>query len=137
MVFGEPYPPVRIDLMRKALTAFYASAQKQKYKRGWSTKAGKAVRKVVNEEHWKTQFIYEKRCHAIRNLIKDGVPKSLRIWVLPDWSFHDALVIAVALAPLRFDGKFRIKELVAIAERAIGQASTAVNAATSKIVESS
>lgn len=133
----EMYPAVRADLMKKALTAFDASAQKQKYKRGWSTKAGDAVCRVVSEEYWKTQFAYVKRCHGIRNLIKDRVPKSLRIWVLPDGSLHDALIAAVALAPLRSDGKFRIKELVAIAKRATGQSNAAVTAATSESAESS
>ncbi|MBZ5532710.1 MAG: hypothetical protein LAO20_14860 [Acidobacteriia bacterium] len=108
----EPFATVRVDLMRKALTAFYASAQKQKYKRGWSTKAGEAARGAVSGEYWLTQFAYEKRCHAFRNMMKNGVPKLLQRWVLPDGTLDDVLIAAVAIAPLRGDGKFRIKEFL-------------------------
>jgi hypothetical protein len=117
MVLTEPYPAVRADLMQKALRAFYASAERQQYKPGWSTKAGEAVRRAMNEEHWLIQISYEKRCHAFRNIVKNGVPKALRIWILADRPLHRALCAAVALAPLRSDGKFRIKELATTAEK--------------------
>jgi hypothetical protein len=120
----EPFQTVRVDLMRKALTAFYASVQKQKYKRGWSTKAGGAARGAVSGEDWLTQFAYEKRCHAFRNMMKNGVPKLLQKWLLSDGTLDDVLIAAVALAPLRGDGKFRIKEfhstIANITNRAIG-----------------
>jgi len=109
----DTYPLVRVDLMGKALDAFF---EKQNYRRGWSTKAEDRVFKVVSEENWLTQIAYLKRCHAIRNLTKNGVPASLRGSVLRDGSFHESLVVAVALSPLRKDGKFRTKELVALAK---------------------
>jgi len=74
----DAYPLVRVDLMGKALAAFFETARKQNYRRGWSTKAEDRVFKVVSEENWLTQIAYLKRCHAIRNLTKNGVPASLR-----------------------------------------------------------
>src|ERR1044071_865896 len=116
MEMREPCQTVRVDLMRKALAAFYASAQKQKYKRGWSTKAGEAACGALSGEDWLTKFAYEKRCHAFRKMMKNGVPKLLQKWILPDGTLDDVLIAAVALAPLRFDGKFRIKEFLSTVE---------------------
>lgn len=125
----EMYPVVQIELMRKALTAFNAAYRKFGPKR-WSGKAEDAVFKVVQGERLHASISYLKRCHGIRNLIKDRVPKSLRIWVLPDGSLHDALLAAVALAPLRPDGKFRIKELEATAEKIARESLSGITAGT-------
>lgn len=111
----EPFRTVSVDLMREALTAFYACAQKQKYKRGWSTKAGEAARGAVTGEDWLAQFAYEKRCHAFRNMMKNGVPKLLQKWIRTDGTLDDILIATVALAPLRVDGKFRIREFLSTA----------------------
>jgi hypothetical protein len=49
-------------------------------------------------------------------------PKSLHKWLVPNESgkklvLHDVLIDAVAAAPLRRDGKFRIKEFAATVEK--------------------
>jgi hypothetical protein len=117
MVTTEMQPTVSVDFMREALLAFYGSAQRQGYKRGWSGKAGDAVFKIVQGEGLTNAISYLRRCHAFRNMTNKHMPKSLLKWVLPDGTLDDVLIAAIALSALPADGKFRIKEFEATAAR--------------------
>ena len=48
-------------------------------------------------------------------MMKNGVPKLLQKWIPADGTLDDILIATVALAPLRVDGKFRIKEFLSTA----------------------
>jgi hypothetical protein len=116
------HPAVRIDLMRAALTEFERARQKYQRKgKPWSGKAWEAVCKVVREDMCNL-ISYDQRCHGFRNMFKRGVPKALEEWLVPAEDgkgvvLHQVLIDAAALAPLRRDGKFRIKEFRATAEK--------------------
>lgn len=102
--------------MGKALNAFYEAHRKFGPKR-WSGKAADAVSTAVRGESLQATISYLKRCHAFRNMTKETIPKALEKWMLPDGSRDDILISATALAPLRMDGKFRLKEFQATAEK--------------------
>jgi hypothetical protein len=113
----EMFPEVRIDLMKAALTAFYAAMQaNQARKLPWSKDAWNAVFAAVKEDRLNS-ISYLQRCHAFRIMTKKGLPKTLRNWLRADGSIDDDLINAVAVAPLRRDGIFRIKEFAATAEK--------------------
>jgi hypothetical protein len=106
-------PAVRIDLMRAALTAFYAVYQSGV--KSWSGKARRAVSKAVKED-WRNEQSYLTRCFAFWHMTKGRFPKTLEKWLVLDENgeqiLGDALIDAVAMAPTHHS-KFRIKEFAA------------------------
>lgn len=120
------YPAVRIDLMRAALTAFELARHKYQRKgKPWSRKAWDALCKVVRED-MHNLISYDQRCHGFRNMFKRGVPKALEKWLVPAKDgegivLHQVLIDAAALAPLRRDGKFRIKGFRATVEKIVSE----------------
>ena len=107
------YRPVRPDIMRLAIRAFYAALQR--YPAGDRKRFKKAearVFKAVKADEV-NQLFYLWRCHAFRNLIKKGDLKSFNKWMMPDkkgegFFFHEAVYDAVALAPVHGPGtRFR------------------------------
>ena len=63
------YPPVRPDLMRLAIDAFWGVLRNTPATdRKLFRKAAAKVEKVVQED-WRNQMSYVGRCHAFRNLI--------------------------------------------------------------------
>jgi hypothetical protein len=104
----ELYPPVRIDIMRKALTAFgtalhrYPPDTKKRFR-----KVEAAVYRSVKEDDRK-QMSYMARCYAFRLFTKDltlkSAVKTFGKWLVlaEDGSFvlHDAILDAVAITPM-------------------------------------
>jgi hypothetical protein len=104
------YPPVRIDLMRAALTNFYAVMQRDRPKgKRWSGKAQDAV-SAASQDDRSNWLSYIQRCFAFHKMTKNGLPQGLKEWIQADGSLDGVLIDFVALAPLRRDNKFRIKE---------------------------
>jgi hypothetical protein len=105
----ELYPPVRIDVMRKALTAFgsalnrYPPNTKKRFR-----KVEAVVYKAVNEDRRK-QMSYMGRCYAFRlftkNMTQKSAVKTFGKWLVlaEDGNFvlHDAILDAVAVTPMR------------------------------------
>jgi len=106
----EMFPVVQVDLMRTALKTFYeVGTYLQSRGKPWSGKARDAVLAAVRKD-WRNGHSYVQRCFAFFRMMKTPLPKTLEKWVLPDGSLDDVLIDAIALAPLRRDSKFRIKE---------------------------
>lgn len=122
----ELFPPVRIDLMRKAMEHFFATLERSppddrnRYK-----KAAAAVEKVV-EDDWRHQMSYVARCHAFRNITKKLTDRTL-ITTFGKWlitaedggmAFHEAVIDAIAIAPVNGGGtNFRKTDFLATVEQ--------------------
>lgn len=120
------YPPVQIDVMRKALTAFghalsrYPPDTKRRFR-----KVEAAVYKSVEEDR-RRQMSYMGRCYAFRLFTKDMTEKSaiktFGKWLVlaEDGSFvlHDAILDAVAITPIHGPGtRFKKSDFLAAIEK--------------------
>jgi hypothetical protein len=122
----ELYPPVRIDVMRKALTAFghalnrYPPDTKKRFR-----KVEAAVYKAV-EEDWRRQMSYMGRCYAFR-LFTKGMTQKSAVKTFGKWLtlaedggyvLHDAILDAVAVTPIHGPGtRFRKSDFLAAIEK--------------------
>jgi hypothetical protein len=119
------YPPVRPDLMRLAIEAFWSVLRNTPADdRNLFRKAAAKVEKVVQED-WRNQMSYVGRCHAFRNLINAIGFEGFRQWVTPakdgsGYFFHDVVYEAVATTPIRGRGtRFLKTDFMAAVERIV------------------
>jgi hypothetical protein len=117
------YPPVRLDLMRQAIDAFFGVLrQSSRPDAKLFRKAASKVEKVVQDD-WTKQQSYVGRCHAFRNLINAVGLEGFGKWAtLADdgkgFLLHEAVYHAVAITPMSGRGtRFLKTEFMSAVEK--------------------